>query len=46
MKFTQYVGKKLINRNKVTTDNLNWPFQSYMGSTKCCLSLSLSVVFQ
>ena len=43
MKFIQNVGKKPINRNKVTCDNLNWPFPSYMGLTKCCVSFLLSL---
>ena len=46
MKFIQNVGKKPINRNKVgTCDNLNWPFPSYMGLTKCCVSFVFKCIY-
>ena len=38
MKFTQNNDKKPVNRNKVTTDNLNGPFPGNMRLAKCCVS--------
>ena len=45
MKFTQNVGKKPINRNKVTAHNLYGSLPSYMRLTKCCVSFVFNCIY-